>query len=194
MVVLVIGFADSFNLPHMAPDNKYYVRLGAHSVPANHYIVEAMRAKRGINIPILRGMLRKHPQKDDVVELAIVSASNAIALDVSIDFSPVPNILSESEYPLPLRTPMIRSDHPLIFEIGAFHSLMDNIGSSQFNLILDYIDIFGTNHTYTQTIEIKSHMSPILFVDKRQQVLDNIQLELREIRVILSKMLKSDST
>jgi predicted HTH transcriptional regulator len=43
-VVLVVAFGESFDLPHMAPDNRYYVRAGAHSNPANHYLVSMGRA------------------------------------------------------------------------------------------------------------------------------------------------------
>jgi predicted HTH transcriptional regulator len=37
-VVVVIAFEESFSGPHMATDNKYYIRAGAHSDPASHYL------------------------------------------------------------------------------------------------------------------------------------------------------------
>jgi predicted HTH transcriptional regulator len=72
-VVLVISFGESFSGPHMAPDKKYYIRAGAHSGPASHYIVEAIRARRGLQKPLLRGVLRLHPQKPNIVQLAVLS-------------------------------------------------------------------------------------------------------------------------
>lgn len=45
-VVALVGFGASENPPHMASDDKYYIRLGAHSVPIRHYLVEALRSRR----------------------------------------------------------------------------------------------------------------------------------------------------
>lgn len=41
-IVLVIGFEESSNAPHMAYDGTYRVRAGAHSEPASHFLVEAI--------------------------------------------------------------------------------------------------------------------------------------------------------
>jgi hypothetical protein len=42
--VVAIAFAESFSAPHMAPDGRYYVRLGTHTQVANHFIVESLRS------------------------------------------------------------------------------------------------------------------------------------------------------
>jgi hypothetical protein len=42
--VYLIGFGASVQMPHMAIDNRYYVRAGVHSLPAPHGIVEALRS------------------------------------------------------------------------------------------------------------------------------------------------------
>jgi hypothetical protein len=65
--VYLIGFADSEVGPHMAPDNKYYIRGGAHTVPAGHFIVEAIHARRGMKRPILRSILRRKPESGGII-------------------------------------------------------------------------------------------------------------------------------
>jgi len=51
--VFLIGFGESEIGPHMANDHRYYIRAGAHTVPANHFIVEAIHARRGLRTPLL---------------------------------------------------------------------------------------------------------------------------------------------
>jgi len=52
--VFAIKFDQSHIGPHMAPDCRYYIRAGAHTVQANHFIVESIRARRSAFHPILR--------------------------------------------------------------------------------------------------------------------------------------------
>lgn len=60
--VLIIGFGESADIPHMAKDCKYYIRAGAHSVPTGRYSVEALLARRAVQSPMLRGVIRKDPR------------------------------------------------------------------------------------------------------------------------------------
>jgi hypothetical protein len=60
--VVMIGFATSDVGPHMAPDNRYYIRAGAHTVPASHFLVEAIHARRGLRLPLLRHLVRRKPE------------------------------------------------------------------------------------------------------------------------------------
>src|SRR6266496_1739661 len=77
--VLVIGFGESNNPPHMAPDRKYYLRVGAHSGAATHFLVEAIRSRRGIQSPMLRAVFRNHEHKPGIVQLVIMNVNNAAA-------------------------------------------------------------------------------------------------------------------
>ena len=49
--VLLVAIHESYAGPHMAPDNHYYIRAGAHTVKAKHFIVDAIWAKRHFSKP-----------------------------------------------------------------------------------------------------------------------------------------------
>jgi len=151
-VVLVIGFEESYNLPHMAPDYKYYIRAGAHSVPASHYLVESMRARRGITRPMLRGLLREHEQKSGVVELLVMSINDIPALNVYINFDPVPQIFDDTQQQFPLFVPVIDQNTPFRMDIA-----LVNAGEPAFQLELVYHDL--ANRRFEDHLLLDHHRS-----------------------------------
>lgn len=161
MVVLVIAFGESYDLPHMAPDNRYYVRAGAHSNPASHYLVEAIRARRGLERPMLRALLRENPQKAGVVEMTIVTINDLPALNVSINFDPIPTHLAE-QMPdrLPLIVPLIDRNNPFRMDIATIHRLQYWLGDAPFNLLLQYVGVRGTQFKGTQLIDHLQSLGP----------------------------------
>jgi hypothetical protein len=160
-VVLVVAFGESFDLPHMAPDNRYYVRAGAHSNPANHYLVEAIRARRGLRRPMLKALLRENPQKTGVVELAIVAINDLPALNILIDFEPVPTHLQE-QMPgrLPLIVPLIDRTNPFRMDIATMRRLSYWLGNEPFEVILQYEGVRGTRFEERQPIDHHRSLGP----------------------------------
>ncbi|MDQ7027108.1 MAG: ATP-binding protein [Anaerolineae bacterium] len=160
-VVLVVAFGESFDLPHMAPDKRYYVRAGAHSNPANHYLVEAIRARRGLRRPMLRALLRENPQKAGVVELAIVAVNDLPALNVSINFQPIPTHLQE-QMPsrLPLIVPLIDRNYPFRMDIATLRRLSYWLGDDPFEVILQYEGVRGTRFEEQQPIDHHRSVGP----------------------------------
>lgn len=160
-VVLVIAFGESFDLPHMAPDNRYYVRAGAHSNPAGHYLVEAIRARRGLNRPMLRALLRENPQKAGVVELTIVTINDLPALNVLINLDPVPPHLAE-QLPerLPLTVPLIDRSNPFRMDIATMRRLAYWLGEVPFNVILQYEGVRAELFRDTQSIDHLRSLGP----------------------------------
>jgi hypothetical protein len=160
-VVLVVAFGESFDLPHMAPDNRYYVRAGAHSNPAGHYLVEAIRARRGLNRPMLRALLRENPQKAGVVELTIVTINDLPALNVWIDFEPIPPHLAE-QLPerLPLTAPLIDRSNPFRMDIATMRRLAYWLGEEPFQMILQYEGVRGELFKDTQSIDHLRSLGP----------------------------------
>lgn len=161
MVVLVVGFAESFDLPHMAPDNRYYVRAGAHSNPASHYLIEALRARRGLERPSLRALLRENPLKDGIVELTIVTINDLPALNVQINFAPVPTHLAE-QMPdrLPLSIPLIDRNNPFRMDIATIHRLQYWLGDEPFQVQLQYEGVRGTVFHWEQPIDYLRSLGP----------------------------------
>ncbi len=122
-VVLVIAFEESTDLPHMGPDSKYFVRAGAHSVPASHYLVEALRSRRGLRRPLLRGIVRMHEQKFNILELAVIAINRLPALNVRLTLDPLPRSFDDNmRQQFPLRIPVIDERNPFKMDIGHFHS------------------------------------------------------------------------
>lgn len=91
--VLVVGFKESNTAPHMASDGRYYVRAGAHTVPATHFIVEAIRARRGVSTPIITFFLRPKADYSRLAELELVNVSSVPALDLVATLAPAPPLL-----------------------------------------------------------------------------------------------------
>jgi len=50
-VIAAISISPSNIGPHQATDKKYYIRAGAHTEPASHYLVEAIWARRHMQKP-----------------------------------------------------------------------------------------------------------------------------------------------
>lgn len=152
--VLVIAFGESFDLPHMAPDNRYYVRAGAHSNPANHYLVEAIRARRGLRRPLLRAMLRENPQKIGIIELVVLTVNDLPAMDVSVNFEPVPTHLKE-QFPerLPLLVPIIDRTNPFRIDIATYHRLTYWLGEEPFYVTLKYGGVRGAGYDERQLVD-----------------------------------------
>jgi len=118
--VLVIAFGESFDVPHMSSDKKHYIRAGAHTLPAGSYLVEAIRARRGLREPHLRAIIRFHERKPDIIELVILNMSEVAALDVTISLIPLPTIFEDSKDNFPLRRPILDRQFPFSMEIGMF--------------------------------------------------------------------------
>ncbi|MCA9912659.1 MAG: ATP-binding protein [Anaerolineae bacterium] len=153
-VVLVVAFGESYDLPHMAPDNRYYVRAGAHSNPANNYLVEAIRARRGLRRPMLRALLRENPQRPGVVELTVLAINDLPALNVEIDFAPVPTLIQE-QFPdrLPLKVSVIDRTNPFRMDIATQQRLTYWLGEAPFHVILNYEGIQKAPYSETQELD-----------------------------------------
>lgn len=93
--VLVVGFQESADVPHMAPDKHYYVRAGAHTVKAGHFLVESLRARRTVTSPVLSVCLQQDSRNSRFVNLAIANLSGAPALDISVTVEPAPPLFQQ---------------------------------------------------------------------------------------------------
>lgn len=188
-VVLVIAFGESFDLPHMAPDNRYYVRAGAHSSPANHYLVEAIRARRGLRRPWLRAMLRENPQKPGIIELVLLTVNDLPALNVQMDFDPLPTHLKE-QFPdkLPMLVPMIDRSNPFRMDVATFQRMTYWLGERPFDVLLTYEGVRGTRFEERQRLDQHRSLSPsemTLRAENTEPSLHKLYDELRRLNDIL---------
>jgi hypothetical protein len=185
--VLVIAFGESANAPHMGPDYRYYVRAGAHSVPAGHFLVEAIRSRRGLHKPFLRGLLRLHENKTHAVELAIVSANDATALDVHISFDPFPTSLEDSQDRFPLSVPIIDRDNPFAMDIFHLYKVRDRVGDQRIFLELQYQDVAG------QVFNERQELDPIRSLSPVRVESDDVDVIKKSLRDIVRQMKRLNS-
>ena len=165
-VSLVIGFGESYVGPHMAYDGKYYIRAGAHTVPASHYLVEAIRARRGVDIPMLRPLLRTKRHRHRVIELVVMAVSEAPALDVEITLDPIPPLFADvGKNPFPVRPKLIDRKNPLSLDVSL--SAGPRAMADPFVVRLRYHDIVGRSYEEEFTVSLFEQM-PIVHVGKSE--------------------------
>ncbi len=99
-IILIIKFFESHLLPHMAYDKKYYIRAGAHSDGATHFQVEVLRSFKHYTKPDVRCIMRQKPTNPDVDELGIISLNDSVALNLTINLEPIPEIITKQMFPL----------------------------------------------------------------------------------------------
>jgi hypothetical protein len=158
--VVAIGFPVSETGPHMAPDNRYYIRAGAHTLPASHFIVEAIRARRGLLTPMLSHVVRRKPESRGVLQLGIVALNDAPALNVEVNLSPAPEWFARLQSKLPLIAPVISRDAPFYFD---FHVLtMGQAARPGFQALLRYTDMAGRSHSATLAVDVDTQLGPSL--------------------------------
>ena len=149
--VFLIGFGESEIGPHMAHDHRYYIRAGAHTVSAGHFIVEAIHARRGLRTPLLSHIVRRKPGNITVIQLGIVVLNAAAAINVSIKIDALPKKFpSDLEEKVSLKIPIISEQFPWFFDI--YDIMRGSPEVRPFDLNLTYSDM--ANRTYQQNFEV----------------------------------------
>jgi hypothetical protein len=143
--VLIIGFQESPVGPHMSDDGRYYVRAGAHTEPASHFIVEAIRARRGLSRPLLTYFL--HPMRDTslLAEFELVNLSTVAALDITARFAPPPPLMrGRSEEHVRVLTREYPARIPFTMQTRHSPGASDWEGVDQnFQVFIEYHDLTG---------------------------------------------------
>jgi len=160
-VVLVIAFGESVSAPHMAPDYRYYVRAGTHSLPAGHFLVEAVRSRRGLHKPFLRGLLQMHDSKTNTIQLVVLATNDSTALDVRLSLNPLPRIFTRIQKRFPLQIPVIDRDNPFMMDLLKPYEIDQIFGDNPMYLELAYQDIAGRDFKERQLLDPYRSLSPL---------------------------------
>jgi hypothetical protein len=161
-VVLLVAFGESNNAPHMAPDKRYYVRAGAHSDPAGHFLIEAIRARRQVQKPMLRGLLRANPQTVRIIELVVMNLNDTPALDVRLSFEDLPaTVQRQFDDRLPLYIPVIDRLHPFSMDASWFGMEDNGFGEYLIKLNLRYNDLAGRAYEDVQLLDPPRNIAPL---------------------------------
>lgn len=159
-VVLLVAFGSSHNGPHMAMDKRYYIRAGAHTVPASHFLVEAIRSSRGLQQPWLECLLRYVPVSGGVaVQMAVVAVNDSPALGVQVSAEPIEGRpAGYSPNAFPKRVPLIDRLHPFVLNLNSVEALRD----SAFMVHLAYSDLRGRYHSASCVVDTREQLGPVM--------------------------------
>lgn len=151
--VLAVAFDESEQPPHMAKDNKYYIRAGAHTVPASHYVLDALWSKRRFRKPYIVHSMRTKPDVEDVIQLAVVALTDEPAVNVSLSLNPLPAMYRDSKAVFPLRIPLLDRSTPFYLDVTTWHMGMERLGDGV-ELELKYQDIAHNDYEYKAVLSI----------------------------------------
>lgn len=190
--VLILSFPPSPVAPHMASDNKYYIRANGRKAPADHYLVEAIRARQLVQKPVFSALLRFSSVKQNVVEMVILVLNEATALNIEISFAPVPPIL-QKEYGnnFKFTVPVINKMYPFAFEIALFPNFIQTIGEKEIDVNLTFRDEMGRAYKETIRIPETPSIGPIQFdIKPNREVVKAIDAATKQLENI-SRLLKA---
>ncbi|WP_417737482.1 helix-turn-helix domain-containing protein [Rosistilla oblonga] len=173
-VLLAISVPASVIAPHMASDSKYYIRAGAHTVPARHFIVEGIRSRRNYSHPRLvhRAEVRQLTTSESQCTIELLTITDSPALDVEISIIPTPQ---NSRARWPRMVPLIDRTHT--FKVGF---IFPNKGY-KFELDVRFTDLAGNSFRYSidsEATRIHNSHEPL---DFRSKQLETIASTLRDI-------------
>lgn len=167
----------------MAHDHVYYIRAGAHTVPAGHFIVEAIHARRGLRTPLLGHIIRLKPGNSKVIQLGIVALNAASAINVCVESdTPLNGFTSRLDERVSLRVPIISEQFPLFFDIALIMLGREDFPS--FNINLTYSDIANRTYQNSFEVDIDRQLGPSLSSDNGY---DRIEKELKNLAKIIKK-------
>lgn len=162
-VIIIISFNESPMVPHMAYDKRYYIRVGAHSGPANHFLVESLRSLRGKSKPYLKGIMKYHPTKPGIEQLAVIALNESVAIDVKLNLEPLPLALKDiSSNDFPLEIAAIDRNNPFTMEVSGFGIRNQVFGEDSVVLKLEYKDTLGNTYKSDQEINPQKNLQPMM--------------------------------
>jgi len=157
--VFAIQFGNSEFGPHMAPDLRYYIRAGAHTVPATHFIVESIRARRGVTRPLVRAIIRRRPASQYVLQLGVVTLTETPAVDIALDVSPIPPFLKSSGVTFPIHIAVVQHNTPFFLD---FHvPRMSDDPPLVAKVRLQFKDLLGAEYDETSEVDVERQLGSV---------------------------------
>jgi len=182
--VLVVRIHESHLAPHMAPDYHYYIRAGAHTAKANHFIVEALWAKRNVRKARLIHLSREKPGDGGVRQLGVLALTDAPAINVSIQLNPLPQYYIKKGS-FPLKVPVVDSNNPFFFDTALWPPDKEDFGDN-ISMEVKYSDLSDNDYTYESPVKTTDGIPPIQL--SGPNYLKEIAEELQSIKDAISKI------
>ncbi len=188
--VFCIGFEESPNAPHQAYDDKYYIRAGAHTSPARHFLVEALWTRRQKQSPSLIHIVRHKPEDMEVIQFGVISSNEEPAFDVTIDLNKLPEIWKNANSPFPMHMNTLSVHNPLFVDLCTW-TMADDRAGKDLEITITYFDKVGHKFTYSKPLIATEGLSPFrIGRDWRRslnQSMEKVQKSLSDISRTLKK-------
>jgi len=181
--VLVVSIEESHIGPHMAPDYRYYIRAGAHTIAATHFLVEALWAKRHFAKPRLTHLIRQNPDDTEIIQVGLVALTDSPAISVQLEMEPLPGLLRGhkcSEFPVHIA--VIDKYTPFFFDITT-RCDMERNQNEEFDLRVNYLDLASDSYQYESKINLFRALPSLRFGKKG---VNEIAKALESIALIVS--------
>ena len=163
--VLLVWVGESRAGPHMAPDRRYYIRAGALTVPAPHFIVEAIWAKRYFSEPRLTHLIRSRPDDEETVQIGLVALTESPAIDIELAMEPLPGLYKKGCSEFPVHIGVIDRSTPFFFDVTTREQARRN-SNDEFVLKLTYHDLASNSYTYQRPINLYHSLPSLRFFRK----------------------------
>jgi hypothetical protein len=159
--VLLVAIHESYAGPHMAEDKHYYIRAGAHTVKAQHFIIDAIWAKRYFFKPRLTHLFRLKPEQEQTIQLGIIALTDGPAVDVKINLSPLPQMTHLGSL-FHTHISVIDRNHPFFFDVSPYYYHKEKqLVLKDLDLEVEYYDIAGNSYVYKTKIEVSGSVLPL---------------------------------
>ena len=176
--VLAVAFPTSSSAPHMARDNKYYIRAGAHTLPASAFIVESLFARRAAQRPHLVHAVRTKPGFHTAVQVGAVALNNVPALDVEVSFESYGKTIARFANSLPLKIPVIDASTPFYMDCATYNDVNDDLPRDCV-VSIRYRDLAGNSYEHRSDTPLVDALPPL---NVGRDPLPMIASELEKIR------------
>ena len=183
-VIAAVSIFPSESGPHQASDHKYYIRAGAHTVSASHFIVEALWARRHVQKPVLVHVVRAKPNATSIVQVGVVAVTDAPALNVEFTLSPLSGTLKKLDDYFPVKLPVVDKNNPFFLDASVMHMAEKELGD-HVKVIIKYHDHAGTKFSHSNDAPLTRSISPITMgtvsPEKIAKALEKLEGPLKQI-------------
>ncbi|HZZ26390.1 MAG TPA: ATP-binding protein [Pirellulales bacterium] len=163
--IIAVSFAESSFPPHMASDCHYYIRAGRHTVPAQHFIVEALWSKRYTTVPKIVHVVRINPHALGQLQIGLVAVTDSPALDVEVMIEPLKGMLHGLETDFPLHVPVIDQSNPFYMDISYRCTTPCDELTDDVHINVKYHDLAGNEYSYRNEAPLNKGLPSLYLAD-----------------------------
>jgi hypothetical protein len=182
--LVVAQFFHSASAPHMACDKKYYFRNGAQSIPASHYLVEAIRLRANYDRPVLACRLTMSTTRYNAIQLEVFTINKTNAYNVKISFSNKSKLFHPIQDVFPLVIPIISDGYPFVMDVDNYGYRSSSWANGKICVDLEYENENHDKYSQQFTLDEYKELPPKQLADN---ILAKIVTAIQEIPPAIKK-------